>query len=219
MNLQHLSINEIKEYRTSLKAYIHNAKMEIKYASEKIGKRIASTKEKNRESDIYFLANSIRHQYETIAKNEAELIEVEKELELKELTLENEALDPILREIEKIEKEDAKWYDEHSPKAKAMDYKERDNTYGRVMGDVLRLKREEALKVFAADRRARYRKVVKAVNGKIGKPVKASLELNENGGLDGYIVGEEAVANFTTFGAGGWNIQRFHFRTKLTIRK
>ena len=42
------------------------------------------------------------------------------------------------------------------------------------------------------------------------------LSENEKGDLDGYIIGEKGKARINTFGAGGWNIQCFHFRTRVT---
>lgn len=39
------------------------------------------------------------------------------------------------------------------------------------------------------------------------------------GNINGIVVGSNADVKVTTFGAGGWNIQRFHFRTKITALK
>lgn len=40
-----------------------------------------------------------------------------------------------------------------------------------------------------------------------------------NGDINGIVVGSDADVKVTTFGAGGYNIQRFHFRTKVTALK
>lgn len=43
-----------------------------------------------------------------------------------------------------------------------------------------------------------------------------ALRVAETGELNGFITGKRGTAKVNTFGAGGWNIQCFHFRTKVT---
>lgn len=57
-----------------------------------------------------------------------------------------------------------------------------------------------------------YYKVV----GKTGKIIDCSdLYLGINGDINGTIKGENATVNVQTIGAGGYNIQRYHFRTLI----
>lgn len=41
------------------------------------------------------------------------------------------------------------------------------------------------------------------------------LTIGDTGELNGYVSGPEGKCSITTFGAGGWNIQRYHFRTSF----
>lgn len=61
---------------------------------------------------------------------------------------------------------------------------------------------------------AMYDDIIERTNKITGKITDASaLEVGEKGELNGYIKGERGIAKVHTIGAGGYNIQRFHFRT------
>ena len=57
------------------------------------------------------------------------------------------------------------------------------------------------------------------VSAKAGEILGAKALTIECGNINGIVVGTLADVKVTTFGAGGWNIQRFHFRTKVTALK
>ncbi len=66
------------------------------------------------------------------------------------------------------------------------------------------------------DANAMYDDIIERTNREVGTIVDASgLSVGEKGDLNGFIVGERGTAKVTTIGAGGWNIQRFHFRTLI----
>ena len=68
-----------------------------------------------------------------------------------------------------------------------------------------------------ADYRAKYDWLLDQVTGITGEITDAaSLRVAETGELNGFITGKKGIAKVNTFSAGGWNIQCFHYRTKVT---
>ena len=59
----------------------------------------------------------------------------------------------------------------------------------------------------------KYDDIIKRTNKIVGKITDASnLEVGYKGDLDGYVIGEKGIAHVHTVGAGGYNVQCFHFR-------
>lgn len=66
------------------------------------------------------------------------------------------------------------------------------------------------------DANAMYDDIIERTNKITGKITDASaLEVGAKGELNGFVVGERGTAKVQTIGAGGYNIQRFHFRTLI----
>lgn len=81
-------------------------------------------------------------------------------------------------------------------------------------GDLLYERREDYVE---RDKELKYIDLVEKVKGICGTITDAScLRVGEKGELNGYIDGDKGSAKVQTFGAGGFNIQRFHYRTKVT---
>jgi hypothetical protein len=69
-------------------------------------------------------------------------------------------------------------------------------------------------KELEADRKAKMIDLIHRVNEVVGTIIDASgLRIDPKGNLNGIIVGEKGKAKVETIGAGGYNIQVFHFRT------
>ena len=69
-------------------------------------------------------------------------------------------------------------------------------------------------KVLEEDRRAKMLDLINRINKVVGTITDASaLTISAKGNLDGIIVGEKASAKVETIGAGGYNVQCFHYRT------
>ena len=71
-------------------------------------------------------------------------------------------------------------------------------------------------KELSEEANAMYDDIIERTNREVGPIVNASgLSVGEKGDLNGLIVGERGTARVTTIGAGGHNIQCFHFRTLI----
>lgn len=63
---------------------------------------------------------------------------------------------------------------------------------------------------------AKYDYIVDTTTRLVGEIVDAThLTIGAKGDLNGYIVGKDGKAKVETVGAGGWNIQRHHYRTLI----
>ena len=79
-------------------------------------------------------------------------------------------------------------------------------------------KYEETLRAdVEAERLRKYDTLLDAVENITGVIVNASgLNIAGNGDLEGVVRGRQGNARVNTFGAGGYNIQCYHFRTRVT---
>ena len=67
-----------------------------------------------------------------------------------------------------------------------------------------------------AEKKAKLLDLVYRLNNVIGETEDASdLRIGAEGNLNGIVIGKLGTAKIETVGAGGWNIQCFHFRTLL----
>lgn len=70
------------------------------------------------------------------------------------------------------------------------------------------------------DAEAKYDDIIERTNYIVGKITDASyLTIGAKGELNGFIIGERGKAKVETIGAGGYNIQCFHFRTLIHSMK
>lgn len=77
---------------------------------------------------------------------------------------------------------------------------------------------EKALqKMLDAEYRAKYDWMLDQVISITGEITDASfLQIADTGELNGHIIGKKGTARINTFSAGGWNIQCFHYRTRIS---
>ena len=70
------------------------------------------------------------------------------------------------------------------------------------------------------DADAKYDFIIERTNDIVGQITDASnLSIGAKGDLNGYIIGTKGKAKVQTIGAGGWNIQCYHFRTLINEMK
>ena len=70
-----------------------------------------------------------------------------------------------------------------------------------------------------AEYNRKYDFIIDRTNAIVGQITDATNLTITNGELNGVIVGTRGVAKVTTIGAGGCNIQKFHFRTLVSAVK
>ena len=79
---------------------------------------------------------------------------------------------------------------------------------------------EKLHKELEEEKKAKYDDIINRTNAITGTITDASgLRVGEKGELNGYIIGERGTAKVQTIGAGGYNIQCFHFRTLVKKAK
>lgn len=80
---------------------------------------------------------------------------------------------------------------------------------------IIRNTDEYIAKLVKKDAEARKAKILKQVSVKVGNILECDLQRNENGGFDGKIKGDKGQIYIETIVAGGYNIQRAHYRTLI----
>jgi len=75
---------------------------------------------------------------------------------------------------------------------------------------------ENMLRAVRQEKYAKYDDIITRTNDIVGQITDASaLHIGKKGDLNGVIVGNKGKASVETIGAGGYNIQRYHFRTLI----
>lgn len=102
--------------------------------------------------------------------------------------------------------------------------KVREGEYERYQPYVQCINRQTALerleKDLTEEANRKYDFIINRTNKIVGQITDASnLSIGDNGELNGVIIGTRGKAHVKTVGAGGYNIQCFHFRTYIKERK
>jgi hypothetical protein len=213
-----LTVEQCKEIIESLTGAISELETKIQEDSADVAK----SAKKGDYSNVKYRTQWILKRFEQIEEYKSQ-IEQRKE-DMKAAERETLGHGPIMEFLNGLYEKDLKWFDE----LKA-DYKEKGNReYIRMVnrGDITKtvygfatMTRKEAEEIFKKDIEIRYAKIVATVEKKIGKIQEIKVRRNPNYGFDGLVTGTDGRADLYTVLAGGYNIQRLHYRTMVNVVK
>lgn len=109
-------------------------------------------------------------------------------------------------------KDDMEWY----RRLKAMTREER-KELNKSSQAIAAMREDYAIELFRKDLLGRFAKLAKAIEAKVGTVHTAEIQRNGNDKFDGSVHGDKGSAYIDTHYAGGWNIQRLHLRTRVTL--
>lgn len=212
-------VRSVKE----LKDLIKWEQNSIEYHEEemlKAGRAVARNTERGDLKGIERFGKEIVAESKKVAKAKKELKVLKEELKIAESeAIKNDtSLQPVKDFLETIYQDDLVYH----ARVKEMFYNQYEGSVTRALKDgmtktsidIARWSREDAEKVFLHDLDVRYKKIEQAVKEKAGENIDTvELDRNFNQGLDGWISGDKGTIQFQTILAGGYNIQRLHYRT------
>lgn len=191
------------------------AEVEAKIA-ENVGKMQKHLK-KGELHMVKFYNNLIAKEFDRIEEYKQWLLDAK--FEAKKLWLLKMApgFEPVLEVLDEILQDDIKWHEELRTTYKE-DRKKLEGAT-KITIAIAKMSPQEALELFKTDLENRFIKLVGQVEKKAGEIKEVGIRRNENFGFDGYVIGSEKTVTLSTIGAGGYNIQRAHYRTLIKEKK
>lgn len=210
--MEFLPVKQVQDHIEVLKQDIKKAESEVRTYSEKIGKLAAKGELTEISSANHRLTRALKH---------LEDLKGYIKMANRELTksLRNEAGYGVVVEfLEELLKKDIAWHKELKADFAEKGYKayiEMLNKKKITKAELAfaQMSEEDALKTFHQDLEVRYQRLVMKIEETVGKVVEISLRRNPNSSFDGTVTGDQGSATITTVIAGGFNIQRAHYRT------
>lgn len=201
-----ITVAEAKEAIERLEEFVANKQQKIRMLVADMQKAV----KKGDYSSISSLNKWITRHFDSIKETEEQIEEFTYEMKKAEaLETEGEGWNVLIDFLDGLYESDMKWYRE----LKELSYEERKGET-KVVQMIAGMTEKEAHKLFRHDVTMRFYKVVGSVKNKAGEHIQQiDLERNDNGGLDGVVVGDVKTVRLETIIAGGYNIQRAHYRT------
>lgn len=206
----HLSVSQLQEALNNAKKLVAEQEASVMEYAKDMGKK------KNTLADVKHLNSMMAFAFERIAEYTGWVKDYEEALSRAEKV--EAGHEAIVEFLEHIYDEDVKWYE----RLKA-DYQEkgyegyiemlRRDEITKTAFDFARMTSQDAKKIFKHDIEVRYAKLVHVATKKVGTVIKIDVERNWNQGFDGLVTGENGTCRLWTVLAGGFNIQRLHYRT------
>lgn len=206
-----------------MEAHVTSAEQDLAAANEDVieqAKEIAKAAKKGDVAKIRHSNNMLTRAFARVETREGYLQEYKERLEIAKRH--ESGFGPILEFLEEMFKMDLSWHkkmrEEHSGKT----FSELMKTVtdgNKTVAYLIKMSEAEAEKTFRADKEMRFVKIKQQIEAKVGNVVEFDLDRNYNNSLDGYVIGDKATAAINTIVAGGYNIQRAHYRTLVKVEK
>lgn len=209
------------ELTVEINGYISRLKKDIAEAQEEVAKyakAAAKAAEKGNLADVRHNSRMVKMTFDQLDNLEEYLEEAKRRLVAAERI--EAGYGVIVEFLESLLQKDIEWHKELKADYQAKGYK--------VYADMLknkkitlqvmefaRMSETDARKIFQRDLDARYAKLVHQLQEKAGNVIEVQLQRNDNSGLDGRVIGEKKTVYVDTILAGGYNIQRLHYRTLI----
>jgi hypothetical protein len=205
--MERFNMGEKQQLVINIKEIIEDNKKRIAEYFEEMSKAM----KKSDLGNVKFYNNMMARQFENIAEWERRLVDAEFEAKIEKLQLDHPGFEIVVDVLNEMLADDIKWHKE----LKAQYKEDRNSLKGATKTTMAfaRMGAAEAEKIFRNDLEIRFYNLVKQIKDKVGELKEAKLDRNDNGGFDGYAIGENGMVNINTIVAGGYNIQRAHYRT------
>ncbi len=210
----------------TLKAKIKESQSEIFCLKKAIKFAQANLKNKIEAEDFeqaHFIVKQMGTHFELLETTEQYLADLESDLKLEEEG--QGAWAGVLVQLQELHQVDMNWLIRKHEEVEFLGKKHfqqlvKQGDMTKTTLQLITMPKDQAVEVLKQDLYARLTKIKSMVTSKVGEVVSCSgITRSEDGGFNGFFVGESGSCTVTTHVAGGYNVQRLHLRTKVTVHR